>query len=390
MEYPIFRRVAKNALAHLTATSYQPLNRIELSSSRCLRNVALLQTQHPDHEVIPVLKGNAYGHGLREMAQILNGSTCAYVAVDGYFEAGAIRDISKQHILVLGYILPQNVHLLDTKRCSFVVQDLAGLKAFGRLRRPVRVHLEINTGMNRMGVQLEEIPDFLNELRRHPNLKLEGVMTHLADADNERDDKFTNAQVEVFDRQVSRILAAGFEPKLIHIAQTAGSAKVQSRYANALRLGIGLYGVSPLGSKDSRRGVLRDLKPILELKSTLVKVIDLQKGDKVGYGCTFTAPRAMRLGVLPLGYYEGVPRQLSNKGCVTVGAHRLPIVGMVCMDHTMIDLGESGLKAGDEVTVIARENAGPNSVLGLQREHGLFVYTTLTGLSSSVQRVIVA
>ncbi|HEX7963815.1 MAG TPA: alanine racemase [Candidatus Saccharimonadales bacterium] len=390
MEYPSLRRVAKRALARLTANNYRPLNRIELSRSRTLRNVALLQTQHPGKEIVPVLKGNAYGHGLREMASILNGATCNYLAVDGYFEAATIRDISKQHIIVMGYILPQNVRLLDTKRCSFVVQDIAGLKAFGSLRGPVRIHMEINTGMNRLGLQIEEVPDYLEELKKHPNLHLEGVMTHLADADNERDDAFTHAQVEVFDRQVSRILAAGFNPKLIHIAQTAGSTKAASRYANAIRLGIGLYGVNPLGDKDAKQGHFRDLKPVLELKSTIIKVLDLQKGDKVSYNCTFVAPRAMRVGVLPLGYYEGVPRELSSKGFATVGAHKLPIVGRVCMDHTMIDLGASGLQAGDEVTVLSREPAAPNSVAGLSREHKLFAYTTLTGLSSSVARVIVA
>jgi alanine racemase len=390
MDYPSIRRLAKNALAHLTATEYKPLNRIELSASRCLRNVALLQSQHPDQEIIPVLKGNAYGHGLREMARILNGATCNFVAVDGYFEAATIRDISKHHIIVMGYILPQNVHLLDTKRCSFVVQDIAGLRAFGRLHRPVRVHMEINTGMNRLGLQLEEVPDFLAELKKHPNLKLEGVMTHLADADNERDDDFTQAQVEVFDRQVSRVMAAGFSPKLIHVAQTAGSTKVQSRYANGVRLGIGLYGINPLGGKDKHQGDLRDLKPVLELKSTIIKVLELHKGDKVSYNCTYTAPRTMRVGVLPLGYYEGVPRELSNKGSASVGVRQLPIVGRVCMDHTMVDLGASGLDVGDEVTVIAREATAPNSVAGLQKTLGLFAYTTLTNLSSSVHRTIVA
>jgi alanine racemase len=390
MDYPMLRRVAKRALAHFTDTNYRTLNRIELSRSRTLRNVALVQAQHPNHEVIPVLKGNAYGHGIREMAEILSGSTCKYIAVDGYFEAAMLRDITKQHLLVMGYILPQNVPLLDVRRCSFVVQDIAGLKAFGRLHQRVRVHMEINTGMNRLGLQLEEIPDFLAELQKHPHLELEGVMTHLADADNEKNDSFTKAQVEVFDRQVSRILAAGYKPRLIHVAQTAGSPKVESRYANALRLGIGLYGINPLGTKDNKRGELRDLKPVLELKSTIIKVLELRKGDKVSYNCTYTAPRPMRVGVLPLGYYEGVPRELSNKGCVTVGVHKLPIVGRVCMDHTVIDLGPSGLDVGAEVTVISREPAAPNSVNGLAKTYGLFAYTTLTGLSGSVKRVTVA
>jgi alanine racemase len=391
IEYPIpiFRRVAKRAIAHLTDTGYRPLNRIEVSRSRCLRNIGLLQTQHENHEIIPVLKGNAYGHGLRQMGEILNGATCKLVAVDGYFEAAQLRDISRHHLLVMGYILPQNVHLLDLKRCSFVVQDIAGLKAFGALKRPVKIHMELNTGMNRLGLQLEEVPDYLAELKKHPQLHLEGVMTHLADADNERDDGFTKAQVEVFDRQVSRIIAAGFNPQYIHIAQTAGSTKVASRYANAIRLGIGLYGVNPLGAKDSRRGVLRELNPVMDLKSTIIKVLDLEKGERVSYNGTFKAPRAMKIGVLPLGFYEGIPRALSNKGCALDGAQKLPIVGRVCMNHTMIDLGTSNLKVGDEVTLISRETAAANSVEMLEKTFGLFAYELLTGLAEGVKRTIV-
>jgi alanine racemase len=391
IEYPIpiFRRVAKRAIAHLTDTGYRPLNRIEVSRSRCLRNISLLQTQHEDQEIIPVLKGNAYGHGLQVMGEILNGATCKLVAVDGYFEAAQLRDISRHRLLVMGYILPQNVRLLDLKRCSFVVQDKAGLKAFGALKKPVRIHMELNTGMNRLGLQLEEVPDYLAEFKKYPQLRLEGVMTHLADADNERDDGFTKAQVEIFDRQVSRILAAGFNPEYIHIAQTAGSAKVQSRYANAIRLGIGLYGINPLGAKDAQRGSLRELNPVLELKSTIIKVLDLEKGERVSYNGIFKAPRAMKIGVLPLGYYEGIPRELSNKGCALDGAQKLPILGRVCMDHIMIDLSESRLKVGDEVTLISRESAAANSAEMLGKLHGLFPYETLTGLAASVKRVIV-
>src|SRR5205814_9777787 len=129
-------------------------------------------------------------------------------------------------------------------RCSFVVQDEAGLHAFGKLRRPVRIHLELNTGMNRMGLQPSELAAYLGTVEKYPNLELEGVMTHLADADNAQDASFTTRQVASFDAQMARILAAGFRPKYMHIAQTAGSAKVQSKYANAIRLGIGLYGIN--------------------------------------------------------------------------------------------------------------------------------------------------
>lgn len=374
---------------HRAARQYRTLNRIELDRAAVLHNVRTLQARHPGMSIIPVLKSNAYGHGLREMAAILNGAACDLLAVDGYFEAAAIRHISRHRVLVLGYILPGNARLLDTRRCSFVVQDVAGLEAFGRLRRRVRVHLELNTGMNRLGLQPAELPGYIAALRKFPNIELEGVMSHLADADNEIDDSFTAAQAAQFDRLVAQVLAAGFHPRFIHLAQTAGSTKAHSNYANAMRLGIGLYGINPLGPRDPHYGDLAGLRPVLSLKSTIVKMLPLRPGDKVSYGGTFTAPRAMRLGVLPLGYYEGVPRELSNVGVVTAGGHVLPIVGRVCMNHTMIDLRRSGLAVGDEVTLTSADPLQPNSVARLSADHRLFPYTILTALSSSVRRVVV-
>jgi alanine racemase len=345
--------------------------------------------QHPGFTVIPVLKGNAYGHGIEQVAKILNDADCSFLAVDGYFEAARIRDITRHKILVMGYILPKNVPLLDVRRCSFVVQDIAGLHAFGALGKPVRIHVELNTGMNRLGLQENELLPYLAVLKQYPKLILEGVMSHLADADNELDDGYTARQVQTFDTLVERIVADGFSPTYIHIAQTAGSAKARSSRANSIRLGIGTYGINPLLSGDTHAPHLADLQPVLTLKSTLIKVLDLRKGDAVSYNGIFVAPKAMKVGVLPLGYYEGVPRALSNVGCVTYKGHVLPIVGRVCMNHTMVDLQGTELAVGDVVTVISNDPSQPNSVAKLQSEHSLFSYGTLTGFSSSVRRNIV-
>jgi alanine racemase len=374
----MLRRYAKHALRRLTSNDFRPLNHIELSRANMLQNVALVQRQHPGAEIIPVLKGNAYGHGIEQVAEILHSSPVRWLAVDGYFEAAKIRDVCKQRLLVLGYIRPENTHLLDSKRCSF-----------GALGKPVQIHLELNTGMNRLGLQTDELDAYLSVLREYPKLELEGVMSHLADADNADSQNFSHYQSHRFDTQVAHILAAGFTPKLIHLANTAGSVKAASKYANALRLGIGLYGINPLVPQDGRARDLAKLKPVLTLKSTIIKVVELRAGDKISYNGTFVAPKTMRIGVLPLGYYEGVPRQLSNKGKVTHGRAQLPIVGRVCMNHTLIDLRSSGLQVNDEVTVISAQPSLPNSMSRWQADHGLFPYTSCTGLSNSIRRELV-
>ncbi|HEV2403542.1 MAG TPA: alanine racemase [Candidatus Saccharimonadales bacterium] len=385
----MLRKYAKKIIKRLSSNNYHPLNHIVLNAQAMLHNVATIQKQHPGFEIIPVLKSNAYGHGLEQVAEILNDADCNYLAVDGYFEAAKIKDITKHHILVLGYILPDNVPLLDIKRCSFVVQDALAIQALGSLGRPVKIHIELNTGFNRLGLQANEIPGYLEALKKYPGLELEGVMSHLVDADNELDDSFDVKQQELFDDYIERIKNAGFNPKLIHIAQTAGSAKIKSKYANAIRLGIGTYGINPLSPKDPHYSDLTKLQPVLELKSTIIKVIELKKGDKVSYNATFTAPKDMRIGVLPLGYYEGVPRELSNKGIFTYGRKELPVVGRVCMNHTMVSLDKLDLKVGDQVTIISSDPKSPNSVLSMQAKLGLFSYTTVTKLSSSIRRQVI-
>lgn len=385
----MLRKYLKQFVRQIRTNDYQTLNRIELDSANILHNVALIQKQHPHYGVFPVLKSNAYGHGLTEIAKILNEAACDFLVVDGYFEAAKIRTITNHRILVMGYIRPQNTRLLDTKHCSFVVQDIASLEAFGRLGRPVRIHVELNTGMNRMGLQPHELEPYLETFKRFPNLELEGVMSHLADADNDQDNGFTDQQTTLFDSLVDQIQTAGFKPKYVHLAQTAGSTKSKSRFANGIRLGIGVYGVNPLTTADSYHKKLDSLKPALQLTSTIVKVIDLHKGDKVSYNGIFTAPHAMRIGVLPLGYYEGIPRALSNTGIVTHGDTALPIVGRVCMNHTMISLEETDAQVGDEIVIMSKKPGAPNSIEQVCLRHSLFSYSLLTGLSSSIRREII-
>jgi len=385
----MLRRPVKKILTKIRYNNFQTLNSVELDKSKLLSNFALFKRLNPEFGIIPVLKANAYGHGLEQVAEILNDADCDYLAVDGYFEAAKIRDITNHKILVLGYIKPANVKLLDTKKCTFVVQDIEGLEAFASLNKPVKVHLELNTGMNRLGLQSDELMPYLQTLIKHPSLILDGVMTHLADADNPYDDLYTIRQTNLFDGYIKSILDFGLNPKYIHIAQTAGSTKTVSKYANSMRLGIGLYGINPLEAGDKHFNELSELQPVLELKSTVIKTIEMKTGDKVSYNGIFTAPKTMKIGVLPLGYYEGIPRELSNKGLVTYGNQALPIVGRVCMNHTMIDLKSEKVKIGDTVIVISRQTKQLNSIVNICRDNGLFSYSLLTGLSSSIRRVIV-
>ena len=386
----IVRKGAKRLLQSLKSDHYETLNLVTIHRKQLLHNIDFFRQRVPGLTIIPVLKSNAYGHGLVQIAEILNTADIALLAIDGYFEAAKIRDITNHRILVMGYILPSNVQLLDTKRCSFVVQDKHGLEAFGKLGRQVRIHLELNTGMNRLGIVASEINDYLAICKQYPNLELEGVMTHLADADNPKETTFSQQQIKAFDQAVEQIQQAGFHPKIIHAFQTAGALKVTSKYATAFRLGIGLYGINPLTPTDPYfQEVDRNLQPVLALESTIIKTFDLEKGERVSYNGIFTAPQKMKIAVLPLGYYEAIPRTLSNRGVVSYHDKQLPIVGRVCMNHTMIDITGVNIQVGDHVMVINKDKDQTNSIAGWHRAYDLFSYDAVASLSESIRRVII-
>jgi alanine racemase len=243
--------------------------------------------------------------------------------------------------------------------------------------------------MNRMGLMPNDLPAFLQEFKKHPKLRLEGVMSHLADACNPTDDSFTYKQQEVFDNAVRTILGAGFKPTVMHLAASAGATKVSSRFVTHVRPGLAIYGINPLEEKDTKYLDLAPLSPVLKLKSTVIKITELKKGDKVGYGCAYTAARPTTIATLPLGYYEAMPWILSGAGCVTHGDQVLPIVGRVCMNHTMIDATGTGLKIGDKITVISSDPTQPNSVRSLQQNHGIFSYELLIHINETIHRKVV-
>ena len=369
--------------------SLTTLNNITVSRSAILHNFDYFQGIYPTGFVIPVLKSNAYGHGLSVVATILKERKFPYIAVDGVYESLTIHNVSKQPVLVMGAIHPDNFSRMVFKRLAVVIHDEPTVIALGNLQKNIRVHIELETGMGRHGVSAGKLPSFLRLLAKYPLLELEGIMTHLADADNPKSDMFNDKQTKLFDEGVESVLQAGFKPKYVHIAQSAGSTKVISRYANAMRIGIALYGISPLSKEDKNYKKLDNTRPALTLTSTVTKIVNLEAGDSVSYGRTFITDKPIRIGVMPLGYYEGLPRALSNTGLVEYHNEYLPIAGRVCMNHTMVRLDDADIKVGNEVTVISPNKRSKVSVANICNTYGLFNYGLLVGLNQNVRRKII-
>lgn len=381
-------RKAIDTLLRRLEKEYAVHNRIEVSRSAIRHNLSLCKRQS-GQAVIPVLKSNAYGHGIELVARALKGSAIPYIAVDGYFEALRIREVSSQPVLIMGAILPQNYQHLAYDKFAFVVDNAQSIDALARTKRHVKVHLECNTGMNRYGAKPADVANLAARILQHKNLTLEGVMSHLADSDG-LDPATINTAVNQFDQCVEAVRQTGARPTILHVAQSAGSVRAVSRHANTVRLGIALYGINPFPYGHASRQQWSDLRPALKLVSTITKIIELEKGDKVSYNYTFTAPKHMKIGILPLGYYEGVNRALSNAGVVRIGSQDAPITGRICMNHTMISLdGIAAATEGSDVVIFSDQPADSNAIDMVAHRHHLFNYSLLTALSPDVRRILV-
>lgn len=383
-----FRSSLKNRIKYFEK-DFDVYNNIYVSSSAILSNFDLLAKLSLGGFVIPVLKSNAYGHGLEQITTILKSRSFPYIAVDGYFEGLQIHEISKQPVLVMGAIKNVNFSNINPKNYAFVVHDKTTIAAMGATHKPYKIHVELETGMGRHGVKINELNGFLSLIKKYNNLQLEGVMTHLADADNPKSSSYVALQTKKFDLGAKMIINAGFEPKYFHIAQSAGSTKVKSKYANTLRSGIALYGITPLEHNDSVAKKLKELRPALTLTSTISKVFEIDSGESVGYGCTFVAKKRSRIGVLPLGYYEGLPRALSNLGEVKWQNKYLQIAGRICMNHTMIDLTDSKAVVNDKVTIVSADSSDHLCINNICRDNQLFNYGFLVSLNQNIRRTIV-
>jgi alanine racemase len=372
------------------------LNRIEISKSAIINNYQVYQQNNPNSCIFPVLKSNAYGHGLEQVVDILSDIKPEYICVDSYYEYLRIKSINScQGVLIIGYTKPNNYKLFDFKYLAITVYDLESLKVLGDLNQKINIHLKIDTGMNRQGIFVDELPEFLSQLKKYQKLNLEGVLSHFADADTP-DSDYTLEQVKVFKNALEFVKKFGFSPKFIHISNSAGGLSIDGSSFNSLRLGIGLYGYCPLLPNDLNFKKSKKLKPCLRLISTIVQTKNIKKGAKISYNLTYVAEKNKKIAIIPAGYYEGIDRRLSNIGNFTYNSqknnkidYKIPILGRICMNLTVCDITNLSLKSGDELVLIDNNPNSINSIENIAKLCNTIPYVVTTKLAESIRRIVV-
>lgn len=373
---------------------YQVLNEITISKEALLSNYRYYASQNPQASLAPVLKANAYGHGLLGIAELVDTKLRApLICVDSLYEAYELHKIHvKTPILIMGYTDPANYSIWKKLPFSFTVFDTTTLRALNKYQPGAKIHIKLDTGMCRLGLQLSDIPDFIDTLNSCKDLIVEGVYSHFSQADNPRKTTFTNRQIAKFKLMTKLFEDAGQAFQWKHISATAGASFLRDPAFNLVRLGLGFYGYTPFGPHTKEgRAARKKLRPALELSSCIAQIKDIPVGSEIGYGGTYKAKQKERIAILPIGYNEGVPRRLSNLGSVLIGKSVYgQIVGNVSMDMTTIRLPRNHqVKLGDRVTIISRDPKSANCLTHNAQIIKDIEYTLLTGLHPSIRRRII-
>lgn len=338
--------------------------------------------------ILAIVKANAYGHGAVETAQALVKYGVLRLAVVSVKEGLTLREAGiMAEIVVLGTVSEDHIPDVLAHRLTPVISDSRIVPALARAAAEKNLslpfHLKVDTGMSRLGLLPEDVPSVLDMIGAHTSLRLDGIMTHLADADGKTSDD-TEEQLKKFRNTLNLIHQRGLQVPLVHAANSAAVIRFPNAHFSLVRPGIMLYGYHMLPASSSNP----ELKPVLTLRTTIVQLRSIQPGAAVSYNRTFVASKASRVAVLPIGYADGYSRRLSNRGFVLIHGRRAPIVGLVCMDMTMVDVTNiPAAKQGDEVTLIGRQHNDAIWADEVAEWTGTIPYEVLSCIGPRVPRV---
>ena len=370
---------------------------VEVSKSALLHNVQVFRKSIGKNvKLAAVVKANAYGHDLAKIVTILKNKVDVF-AVDNIDEALIVRSIdSSTPVLILGYTTLANIQIPIENDISFVVSNLETLRKIVslKLKKPAKVHLKIETGLNRQGVKRKDISEFLRFIKIHKNqIILEGIYTHFANIEDTLDPSFAMEQLSEFKKALKIVKLEGFDPPLIHAAASAGTLLYPDTHFSMVRVGFGIYGwwmsietrVSILAQK---RNII--LKPVLTWKSLIAQIKQIEVGESVGYGQTWFAARKTKVAVIPVGYSDGYDRKLSNIGRVIINGHYANVVGRVAMNMIMIDVTDiPGVRLEDEVALLGNKDGLKVSADEWAKKIGTINYEVVSRINPLLPRIIV-
>jgi alanine racemase len=362
-------------------------NIIEINITNLKSNIEAIKGYiGPYAKFLAVVKADAYGHGLKEIAPYLDN-------VDGFGvanieEALTLRELGiSKHILIMGDIFPSDikeiVHFDIIPSVSNIESARLISKEGTREDKIVSIHIKVDTGMGRFGFMPEELVKSIDEILSLPNLKLEGIFSHFSTAGVDKN--YVDIQFKRFIELISILERKRVFFSIRHIANSPATLLYPYTAMDMVRVGIAMYGINP---NDISAPV--NLIPVMSLKSKILTIRDIPKDWSVGYDRTFISNREIRIGIIPIGYGDGIPFQLSNNGYVLIRGKRAPIIGRICMDYTIIDLTNiPEVGVGDEVILIGKQGEDTISVRKIADWCRVIPYTIVTSLKGRIKRKLI-
>ena len=312
-----------------------------------------------DTQIVAVIKTDGYGHGALPIAKAIEDVPYLW----GYGVATAdeamalIDDGRKKPILILGISFSEDFDTIirnDIRPCVCDFDTAKKLSEIAVAKNKIcHIHIKIDTGMSRIGFQVnEKTANIIHDISKLPNVKIEGLFTHFANADEE-DKMLTQKQIKLFEQMTQMLEEKGIQIPIKHCSNSAGIVDIPDANMNMVRAGIILYGLWPSDEVDHMN---IDLQPVMSLKSHISYIKDLEAGRRISYGGTYITPELQRIATIPVGYGDGYARSLSNKGYVLVRGQKAPICGIICMDQFMIDVSHiKEVRVGDTVTLLGED-----------------------------------
>lgn len=358
----------------------------------------------PHTKIMASIKADAYGHGLIPIAKKLCSLGVDYLGVASIEEGIRLREENiKLPILVLGMVLKEDIRALFRYKLSSTVCTEEIIFALNKMasvmKRRANVHIKIDTGMGRLGLLHKDALGFIRKVRKLKSINIEGIFTHLACADIDRD--ITLRQIDTFKHLILKLNKEGIHIPLVHAANSLGVISYQMSHFNMVRPGLVIYGLYPAlssigsslkagkGGVYPKKGLEIKLKPVLSLKTKVVYFKRVPSGFGISYGHTYITKRNTTIVTLPIGYADGYPRNLSNRAAVLIRGRRFKISGRVCMDQIMVDVGDLPVRIADEVVLIGCQGKNKITAEELAFLSGTIPYEIVCGLGSRVPRIYI-
>ncbi len=367
---------------------------IEISRDAIRNNVrAFRKLVGPRVKLWSAVKSNAYGHGLYTFVPEADKAGVDGFCVDSIIEAKSLRRIGiRKPMLVLGATLPGLLQDAAARDIAVSVSNFDTLEALGRLSQPPKFHIKVDTGMHRQGFAPNDLVEVIRRMSKSKfqiSKEMEGIFTHFAAAGDLHDTRYTDMQLARFEEAVRLFERAGFRNLVRHVSATGGTLMDKRYHQDAVRVGIGLYGLWPSPELKRARSRTVCLKPVLSWRTVVTEFKRIETGDRIGYDLTERARRPTTIAVLPVGYWHGFPRALSSVGEVLIRGKRAKVLGRVSMDMIVVDATNIRVRVGDKATMIGRDGGEVLTADDVARLAGTVNYELVTRLNPLMERIVV-